>query len=50
MTSDAAVAASLALQHGCNIDTLRQALLREENGSAAGPLGMMLDILAGEKK
>jgi ribonucleoside-diphosphate reductase alpha chain len=39
-----AVAASLALQFGCPADTLRKALLRLTNGSAAGPLGRLLDL------
>jgi ribonucleoside-diphosphate reductase alpha chain len=41
---DSAVAASLALQHGCPADTLRKALLRLSNGSAAGPLGRLLGL------
>jgi ribonucleoside-diphosphate reductase alpha chain len=41
---DVAVAASLALQFGCPADTLRRALLRLSNGSAAGPLGRLLDL------
>lgn len=46
-TSDAAVAASLALQYGCPVDVLRGAFLREEDGSAAGALGAVFDIIAG---
>jgi len=46
-TSDAAIAASLALQHGCHIETLRRAFLRNDDGSAAGPLGCLFDTLAG---
>jgi hypothetical protein len=41
---DLAVTASLALQHGCPVGTLRKALLRLSNGSAAGPLGRLLDL------
>ena len=44
---DAAVAASLLLQHGCSVDTLRQALTRNSDGSASGPLARALDLLAG---
>jgi hypothetical protein len=44
---DAAVAASLALQFGCPVDVLRHALTRLSDGSAAGPLGELLDIVAG---
>jgi hypothetical protein len=43
---DAAVAASLLLQHGCPVDTLRRALTRNANGSASGPLARALDLLA----
>src|SRR5271166_918543 len=42
---DAAIAASLALQHGATIESIRAALCREQDGSASGPLGMALDIL-----
>ena len=44
LAHDVAVAASLALQFGCPADTLRKALLRLSNGSAAGPLGRLLDL------
>lgn len=43
---DAAIAASLALQFGCPIDTLRRALTRNPGGDAAGPLGMILDLIS----
>ena len=43
---DAAVAASLLLQHGCHLDTLRKALTRNGDGSASGPLARALDLLA----
>src|SRR5262249_53708196 len=43
---DAAVAASLLLQHGCPIETLRRALTRNADGSASGPLARALDLLA----
>ena len=43
---DAAVAASLLLQHGCSVDTLRQALTRNSDGSASGPLARALDLIA----
>lgn len=46
---DVAVAASLALQFGCPVDTLRRALLRLSNGAAAGPLGALLDIVEEER-
>jgi hypothetical protein len=43
---DSAVVASLALQHGTPIDTLRKALSRNVRGEALGPLGRILDLLA----
>ena len=46
---DAAVAASLALQHGCPLETLRRALLRDARGKAASPLGEALDLVGGER-
>ena len=48
-TSDAAIAASLALQHGASVETLRHAFLRTDDGKPAGPLGHLFDIL-GEGK
>lgn len=41
---DAAIAASLALQHGASVETIRGALTRLSNGNAAGPLGRALDL------
>jgi ribonucleoside-diphosphate reductase alpha chain len=43
---DAAVAASLLLQHGCLVETLSRALTRNADGSASGPLAHALDLLA----
>lgn len=40
---DTAVILSLALQHGCPLEVLRDAITREEDGSAAGPIGALLD-------
>lgn len=48
-TSDAAVAASIALQYGAPIEVLQKAFLRTDDDKPAGPLGKMFDILAGEK-
>ncbi len=42
---DAAIAASLALQFGCPAETLRKAFLRNEDGTAAGPMGHLFDSL-----
>jgi hypothetical protein len=46
MASDAAIAASLALQYGCPADVLRRALMRDARGRATSPLGVVLDMLA----
>jgi hypothetical protein len=48
MASDAAIAASLALQFGCPVDVLRKALSRDARGNATSPLGMALDKIGGE--
>jgi hypothetical protein len=47
---DSAVVASLALQHGVDPDTLRRALMRNSSGTASGPLGSLLDLLATENR
>jgi hypothetical protein len=47
--SDGAMAISLALQHGCPLETLRTALKRNVDGSAQGPLGHALDLFAAKK-
>ena len=47
MASDTAIAASLALQFGCPLETLRKALCRDARGNATGPLGVALDMLVG---
>jgi hypothetical protein len=44
---DAAISASLLLQHGCPSETLRRALTRNANGSPGGALAMALDIFEG---
>jgi hypothetical protein len=43
---DAAVAASLALQFGCPIETLQRALLRDSHGGSSTPLGAAIDTIA----
>ena len=42
---DAAVVMSIALQFGADVATIREALIREPNGDAAGPLGAALDAI-----
>jgi hypothetical protein len=44
---DAAIVTSLALQHGADLDTIRGALTKDHDGSAATPLGAAIDMLAG---
>jgi hypothetical protein len=45
---DSAIACSFALQHGASVEDIRKALCRDSHGHASGPLGVALDILAGE--
>ena len=40
---DAAILISLALQHGCDFDTMRHAITREETGVASTLIGQLLD-------
>ena len=42
---DAAVATSLALQHGCPLATLQRALLRDSHGRPSTPLGAAVDTI-----
>ena len=42
---DAALAASLALQHGCTAQELRASLTRLTSGEPAGPLAVLLDLI-----
>jgi len=42
---DAAIACSIALQFGADIETIRKALCRDSRGNANGPLGVALDML-----
>jgi len=44
---DSAVVASIALQHGVPLNTIRKALLRDPRGVASSPLGVALDLIAG---
>ncbi len=50
LARDTAVAASLCLQFGCNVETLRRALMRNSHGRASGPVGKLLDLFASEVK
>jgi hypothetical protein len=44
---DSAIVLSIALQHGADLETIRQALCRDSQGRASGPLGVALDIIMG---
>ena len=44
--ADAAILASLALQHGASLDELRHALKHDSSGRAASPIGAALDQVA----
>jgi hypothetical protein len=43
LASDAAILASLALQHGCTLATIAHALKRDARGIAASPIGAAVD-------
>jgi hypothetical protein len=43
---DGAIILSIALQHGVQINDLRNTMTRNSDGSASGPLGKLLDLLA----
>jgi hypothetical protein len=45
---DAAVVASLALQHGVPLETIRRALMRDARGRPRTPLATALDLIAAE--
>jgi hypothetical protein len=44
---DSAIVASLAIQHGVPIETIRRALLRDAQGKPSTPLGTALDLVVG---
>lgn len=46
-TRDSAIALSLALQHGCPLQVVAPAFLRNARGVPEGPLGTLVDILTG---
>jgi len=45
LTHDGAILASLALQFGCPLETIRHALKRDRSGIAASPIGAALDLI-----
>ena len=44
---DAAIAFSIAVQHGADPETIRNALCRDTDGKASGPLGTALNLIFG---
>jgi hypothetical protein len=48
--SDAAIAVSFALQHGCDLDDIRRAMKRTAAGEASSPIGAALDLLTTEQR
>lgn len=47
---DSAIAASLAIQFGCPLETLRHALLRDSHGWPSTPLGAAVDVITAENE
>jgi hypothetical protein len=47
---DAAIACSIALQFGADVEIIRKALCRDSAGNANGPLAAALDLIAGGEK
>jgi hypothetical protein len=43
LASDAAILASLAIQHGCTLETIARAVKRDARGEPASPIGAALD-------
>ncbi len=43
---DFGIVASIALQHGADVDVIRKALRRDSRGNPNGPLGVALDFIA----
>jgi hypothetical protein len=46
---DSAIVCSIALQFGADVETIRKALCRDARGTAGGPLGVALDLLAAKE-
>jgi hypothetical protein len=44
---DAAILLSFALQHGADLEAIRKALCRDNEGRALGPIAQALDLIAG---
>lgn len=50
LARDAAVAVSMCLQHGVQLETLAKAVTRERDGSASSLMGKLLDKLIEDQK
>lgn len=50
LARDAAVAVSMCLQHGVELETLAKAVTRERDGSASSLMGKLLDKLIEDQK
>jgi hypothetical protein len=46
--ADAAVLVSLALQRGATVSEIRHSLVKLHDGSGAGPVGRLLDLIEGD--
>ena len=49
LVRDMAIVASFAVQHGADVESIRNALCRDSAGHPLGPLGAVLDLLADGK-
>src|SRR4051812_7250736 len=47
---DAAILASICLQYGASAEVIRRALTRNNDGSAGGPVGAVLDLIASSSR
>src|SRR6516164_8680231 len=47
---DAAITFSIAVQHGADPETIRNALCRDADGNANGPLGTALNLILGQER
>jgi hypothetical protein len=48
LVRDLAIVFSFAVQHGADVEAIRNALCRDSAGHSLGPLGAVLDLLAGD--
>lgn len=49
LLDDSAIAASIAIQYGAPVKVLQEAFLKADDGTAAGPLGHLFDLIVKEK-